>query len=191
MFLGYIQFEKCSYLLLWKLHIYKMASFYQPNIQRGELFEVFDTSTFYSVMVFLSGLLTQNLHQMLPSSQVLNSYKEIRTFKQTTGEKPLLVVTASGRLLYGETSRLHCSGAILDYSPTQTVFTARRFGGRFSFISSLHRYSIGFKSGDWLGHWIVSLSLSLCSLLKCPGTNTFTGKKCWRIEYLFSPLSIY
>ncbi len=34
-------------------------------------------------------------------------------------EKPLLVITASRRLLYGETSRLHCSGVILAHSSTQ------------------------------------------------------------------------
>src|SRR4029434_1413930 len=35
---------------------------------------------------------------------------------------PLLGMTASKRLLYGETSPMHCSGVILAHSSTQTVF---------------------------------------------------------------------
>ncbi len=42
-------------------------------------------------------------------------------------QKPLLVMTASWRLLYGETSGMHCSGVILAHSSTQTVFKSWRF----------------------------------------------------------------
>uniref|UniRef100_A0A8C7XX57 LRAT domain-containing protein n=1 Tax=Oryzias sinensis TaxID=183150 RepID=A0A8C7XX57_9TELE len=44
-------------------------------------------------------------------------------------QKPLLVITALRRLLYGETSGIHCSGVILAHSSTQTTFKSSRFRG--------------------------------------------------------------
>ncbi len=97
------------------------------------------------------------------------------------------MITASRRLLYGETSRLHCSGVILAHSSTQMVFKSWRFLGPLLWtliFSSLHRFSMGFRSGDWLGHssslifflwnhFIVSLALCLGSL------------SCWNVHPLF------
>ncbi len=92
-------------------------------------------------------------------------------------------MTASRSLLYGETSRMHCSGVILAHSSTQTVFKSWRFHGPLLwtlFFSSFHKCSIGFKSGDWLGHsssftfflWNQSrVSLAVFGIivwLKCP-----------------------
>ena len=72
-------------------------------------------------------------------------------------------MTASTCLLYGETSRMHCSGVILAHSSTQTVLKSWRFRGPLLWtliFSSSHRFSIGFKSGDLLGHSVCLGSLS-------------------------------
>ncbi len=64
-------------------------------------------------------------------------------------------MTASRRHLYGKTSRTHCSGVILSHSSTQTVFKSWRFCGPLLWtliFNSFHRFSIGFKSCNWLGH---------------------------------------
>ena len=86
-------------------------------------------------------------------------------------------MTASRRLLFGETSHMHGSGVIL--ASTQTVFKSWRFRGPLLWtliFSSFHRFSVGFKSGDWLGPsssfifflWNqLRVSLAVCSSLSC------------------------
>ena len=75
---------------------------------------------------------------------------------------------------------MHCCGVILAHSSTQTVFKSWRFSGPLDLqwiliFSSFHRFVLGFKSGDWLGHsnnfifflwnqWRVSLAVCLGSL---------------------------
>ncbi len=91
-------------------------------------------------------------------------------------------MTASRRLLYGETSRMHYSGVILAHSSTQIVFKSWRFHGPLLWtliFSSLVQSSIGFKSGDWLAILVAVLSFSetnwefpwLCVWDHCLGGN--------------------
>ncbi len=104
-------------------------------------------------------------------------------------------MTASRCLLYGKTSCMHCSGVIWVHSSTQTVFKSWRFCGPLLWtliFSSFHRFSIGFKSGDWLGHsssfifflWNhlrVSLAaFEIIVLLKCPPLfHLHHPGRCW------------
>ena len=101
-------------------------------------------------------------------------------------------MTASRRLLYGETSRMHCSGVILAHSSTQTVFKSWRFRGPLLWtliFSSFHRFSIGFKSGDWLGH-SSSFIFFLWNQLRVSLAVCLGSLSCWNVHprFIFSIL---
>ncbi len=54
----------------------------------------------------------------------------------------------------------HISGGILSHSSFQILSKSLRFRGWrlvTRTFSSLHRFSMGFKSGDWLGHFFLRL----------------------------------
>ena len=87
-------------------------------------------------------------------------------------------MTASRRFLYGETSRMHCSGVILAHSSTQTVFKSWKFPGPLLWSSVL---SIDFQldSSQVIGWAILAALFSFSEtnwefpwlfivLLKCP-----------------------
>lgn len=96
-------------------------------------------------------------------------------------------MTASRRLLYGETSRMHCSGVILAHSSTQTVFKSWRFRGPLLWtliFSSFHRFSIGFKSGDWLGH-SSSFIFFLWNQLRVSLAVCLGSLSCWNVHPRF------
>ncbi len=72
----------------------------------------------------------------------------------------------------------HISGGILSHSSLQILPKSLRFRG-WSFVtrtfSSLHRFSMGFKSGDWLGHFFLRhsfVALAVCfGSLSCRNTH--------------------
>ena len=101
---------------------------------------------------------------------------------------------------------MHCSGVILAHSSTQTVFKSWRFHGLLLWtliFSSFLRFSIGFKSGDWLGHsssfifflWkpiesFLGCVFGIIVLLKCPPSFHLHHPGRWHqifyLEWLFT-----
>ncbi len=76
----------------------------------------------------------------------------------------------------------HFSGGILSHSSLQILSMSLKFRGwrlATRTFSSLHRFSMGFRSGDWLGHsWTLMcffLSHSFVALAVC-----FESLSCWK-----------
>ncbi len=72
----------------------------------------------------------------------------------------------------------HISGGTLSYSSFQILSKSLRFWGWrlvTRTFSSLHRFSMGFKSGDWLGHFFLRhsfVALAVCfGSLPCRNTH--------------------
>ena len=93
-------------------------------------------------------------------------------------------MTASKHFLYVVTSRPHCPGVILAHSSTQIVFKSQRFVGALCwtlFFSLFHKLSMGFKSGDWLGH-SNTLILFLWYHLRVSSALCFGSLSCWKVQ---------
>ena len=93
-------------------------------------------------------------------------------------------MTASRRFFYVVTSCPHCSGVILAHSSTHIVFKSWRFVGALRwtlFFSSFHKFSIWFKSGDWLGH-SNTLIFFLWNHLRVSFALCFGSLSCWKVQ---------
>ncbi len=66
--------------------------------------------------------------------------------------KPLLAITEVRHFLYLATRFAHISGGILSLSSLQILSKSLRVRLATRTFSSLHRFSMGLMSGDWLGH---------------------------------------
>ncbi len=85
------------------------------------------------------------------------------------------------RFLQLATRFAHISGGILSHSSLQILSKSLRFRGwrlATRTFSSLHRFSVGLRSGDWLGHsrtlMCFFLSHSFVALAVC-----FESLSCW------------
>ena len=81
-------------------------------------------------------------------------------------------------------------GGILVRSSLQILSKSLRFGGcrlAARSFSSLHRFSMGFRSGDWLGHsrTLICFFLSHSFVPVC-----FGSLSCWKTHPPFSVLSL-
>ena len=93
-------------------------------------------------------------------------------------------MTASRRFLYEVTNRPQYSGVILAHSSTQIVFKSWRLRGALLWIWILrcfHKCSIGFKSGDWLGH-SNKLIFFLWNQLRVSFAVCFGSLSCWKVH---------
>ncbi len=95
--------------------------------------------------------------------------------------KPLLAITEVRRFLLLATRFAHISGGILTHSSLQILSKSLRFRGwclATRTFRSLHRFSMGLRSGDWLGHsrtlMCFFLSHSFVALAVC-----FGSLSCW------------
>ena len=99
-------------------------------------------------------------------------------------EKPLLASKEVRRLLQYFSRFAQILGGLLVHSSLQILSKSLRFRGcrlATRSFSSLHRYSMGFRSGDWLGHSrtliCFFLSHSFVALAVC-----FGSLSCWKIH---------
>ncbi len=99
--------------------------------------------------------------------------------------KPLLAITEIRHFLQLATRFPHISGGILPHSSLQILSKSLRFRGwrlATRTFSSLHRFSMGLRSGDWLGHsrtlLCVFLSHSFFALAVC-----FGSLSCWNTHF--------
>ncbi len=99
-------------------------------------------------------------------------------------EAPLAAVTASGLFGYDATSFAHLDLGIFRHSSLQIPSSSVRLDGDHRWTAifrSLQRFSIGLKSGLWLGHsrtfTELSLSHSSVALVVCLGTLS-----CWEVN---------
>ncbi len=94
--------------------------------------------------------------------------------------KPLLAVTEVRHFLYLAMRFAHISGGILSLSSLQILSKSLRVRLATRTFSSLHRFSMGLRSGDWLGHSrtfiCLFLSHSFVSLAVCFGSLSWWSK---------------
>ncbi len=103
--------------------------------------------------------------------------------------KPLLTITEVRSFLELATRFVHISGGILSHSSLQILSKSLRFRGwrlATRTFSSLHRFSMGLRSGDWLGHSRTLMcffwSHSFVALAVC-----FGSLSCWNTHPRLEP----
>ena len=97
-------------------------------------------------------------------------------------EKLLLASTEVRRFLSLVTRFAHISGGILVHSSLQILSKSLRFRGcRLAIwsFSSLHRFSMGLRSGDWLVHSMTLMCFFLSHSL-IPLSICFGSLSCWK-----------
>ena len=103
-------------------------------------------------------------------------------------EPPFAAITAASPLRYVSNSFAHVETAIFAYSSLQTISCSVRLDGECpwtAIFTSRHRFSIGFRSGLWMGHsntWICfDLNHSIVALAVCLGSLS-----CWKVNLCLS-----